>query len=542
MRSAGSQSWEPPMPTSRARLSLDVGRIFANIQEDRNPERRKTLVGEHFDAAFYRYCYPQFLAPGHDPLDHYLRYGAASRLDPHPDFACRAYAERFGLDRDEDPYFHHLSRRGAGQRRTLLRSAHRPMPSDRRVEYFTAQLFDADYYLGRYQDVRRENCDPLRHYIDRGWREHRDPNPTFSNDYYLDRYEDARAAGVNPLYHYVTTGRAEGRRISVVPAGDPAASPDASNAPNAANANDALPSADSLFVRLAHRQPDFPAKWLARTYLSTGLSELQRGRAFAHHYDFIARHIDRPRLERILFEHLDLWRETFEDSEHLIRLKLAGPSMTEGELNLEFICAGLLLYTLSFSFVPGNWSNGRGGARVLVSRLQGPKDNWDAFKAASRRMGDVSGPYALMAALQGLAVALGVKKISAVSARRQPARGANPIEAFEATYDQFFTALGLVESDMRVFEGALPLVEKPMSEVKRGHRIRTRLKREIKRRIAAAAAEAIAPGVVVAAFAPPAPQPELGPDPGPDLETNLETKLKPAPEARPQPALLEAAG
>jgi uncharacterized protein VirK/YbjX len=520
------------MAASRARISLDVGRMLANIQEERASERRKTLVGEHFDAEFYRYCYPQFLADGHDPLDHYLRYGAAGRLDPHPDFACRAYAARFDLDREEDPYFHYLSRRGVGGRgfRTRLKASDRPEPSDRRVEYFTAQLFDADYYLSRNPDVRRDTCDPLRHYMERGWREHRDPNRSFSNDYYLDRYEDARAAGINPLCHYVTTGRAEGRRISVVPTGDPAASPDAADAPNAANANDALPSADSLFVRLAHRQPDFPAKWLRRTYLATGLSELQRGRAFAHHYDFIARRIDGPRLEHILFEHLDLWRETFEAHEHLIRLTLAGPSVTEGELSLEFICAGVRLYTLSFSFVPGDWSDGRGGARVLISRLQGPKDNWDAFKAASRRMGDVSGPYALMAALQGLAVALGVRKISAVSARRQSARGVNPIEAFEATYDQFFTALGLVETEMRLFEGALPLTEKPMSEVKRGHRIRTRLKREIKRRIAAAAAEAIAPGVAIAAFAAPVPKPDL--EPAPD----------PAPEVRPRPALLEAAG
>ena len=72
-------------------------------------------------------------------------------------------------------------------------------------------LFDAAWYLDHNPDVRKAGLDPLRHFLDRGWRENRDPNPLFDTDWYLEAYPDVRSAGVNPLLHYIKHGCIEPR-------------------------------------------------------------------------------------------------------------------------------------------------------------------------------------------------------------------------------------------------------------------------------------------------------------------------------------------
>lgn len=74
-------------------------------------------------------------------------------------------------------------------------------------------LFDAAYYLFSYADVREAGIDPLKHYLVHGWREHRDPSPTFSTAAYLAQHPDVARAGVNPLVHYVRFGLAELRVV-----------------------------------------------------------------------------------------------------------------------------------------------------------------------------------------------------------------------------------------------------------------------------------------------------------------------------------------
>jgi lipopolysaccharide biosynthesis glycosyltransferase/glycosyltransferase involved in cell wall biosynthesis/acetyltransferase-like isoleucine patch superfamily enzyme len=72
-------------------------------------------------------------------------------------------------------------------------------------------LFDEEYYLSKYPDVKYSNMDPLDHYIYHGWREKRIPSTKFDGNYYLRRYPDVKRSNVNPLVHYVLHGKKEGR-------------------------------------------------------------------------------------------------------------------------------------------------------------------------------------------------------------------------------------------------------------------------------------------------------------------------------------------
>ena len=72
-------------------------------------------------------------------------------------------------------------------------------------------LFDADWYLRQYPDVKALGMDPAEHYLWLGAKLGRHPGPKFDGAAYLSLNEDVAEQGLNPLLHYVECGRDEGR-------------------------------------------------------------------------------------------------------------------------------------------------------------------------------------------------------------------------------------------------------------------------------------------------------------------------------------------
>jgi hypothetical protein len=72
-------------------------------------------------------------------------------------------------------------------------------------------MFDRAWYLARYPDVRSAGVDPVRHYLDWGAAEGRNPSPSFDTEWYASGNPDVRRAGLNPLVHYLRYGQREGR-------------------------------------------------------------------------------------------------------------------------------------------------------------------------------------------------------------------------------------------------------------------------------------------------------------------------------------------
>src|SRR5262249_56330926 len=65
---------------------------------------------------------------------------------------------------------------------------------------------DRSWYLKEYPDVAAAGVDPVRHYLQFGWREGRDPRPDFSTAGYLMLHDGAERAGQNPLIHHLRSG------------------------------------------------------------------------------------------------------------------------------------------------------------------------------------------------------------------------------------------------------------------------------------------------------------------------------------------------
>lgn len=72
-------------------------------------------------------------------------------------------------------------------------------------------LFDNDWYRQQYPHCKDTAGNPLEHYLCWGAYEGCRPNRFFDSDFYLKANPDVYHSGVNPLWHYIHYGAAEGR-------------------------------------------------------------------------------------------------------------------------------------------------------------------------------------------------------------------------------------------------------------------------------------------------------------------------------------------
>lgn len=75
-----------------------------------------------------------------------------------------------------------------------------------------SKLFDANYYLRNYPDVRKADIEPLKHFVKYGYLEGRNPSENFCTSYYQEKNPDVKESGLNPLVHYILYGKKEGRQ------------------------------------------------------------------------------------------------------------------------------------------------------------------------------------------------------------------------------------------------------------------------------------------------------------------------------------------
>lgn len=72
-------------------------------------------------------------------------------------------------------------------------------------------LFDTDYYITKYPDVKANNIDSITHYLKFGVEENCNPNDWFSTEEYIKNYFDVAKSNINPFVHYILYGIFENR-------------------------------------------------------------------------------------------------------------------------------------------------------------------------------------------------------------------------------------------------------------------------------------------------------------------------------------------
>ncbi len=117
-------------------------------------ERFRAAVLEFLDADFYLAEYSDVRKSGVDPVEHFLRSGCLEKR--YVNALAKAYDTGAGLDQV----------RGLRARGSKVR------------------LFDEEYYLRTYADVRTSGVDALEHFLEHGSGEGRAPNAWFDPDWY----------------------------------------------------------------------------------------------------------------------------------------------------------------------------------------------------------------------------------------------------------------------------------------------------------------------------------------------------------------------
>ena len=64
-------------------------------------------------------------------------------------------------------------------------------------------LFDEKYYLLTYNDVRKADIDPIKHYLKYGWKERRNPSQSFNTNDYIQRNNISLNSKYSPLFHQI---------------------------------------------------------------------------------------------------------------------------------------------------------------------------------------------------------------------------------------------------------------------------------------------------------------------------------------------------
>lgn len=189
---------------------------------------------ELFDRDFYLGRNPDVRSANLDPVQHYLQYGGFEGRDPSSRFCSDFYLGEYPDVRDSkvNPLLHYLIHGWKEGRKTfpeasteeVSRSETQPevlrepaFPEDERELIRKSGLFSEKYYLACNPDVMQSGIDPLEHFLEHGWSEKRNPNPSFDSSFYLYEYPDVRENGMNPLVHYILYGQAEGRKTTYIP-------------------------------------------------------------------------------------------------------------------------------------------------------------------------------------------------------------------------------------------------------------------------------------------------------------------------------------
>lgn len=95
----------------------------------------------------------------------------------------------------------------------MIRKIKRPVVSREGYDLCrTSDLFDSEWYISQYPDVKASGLDPLAHFLLYGGIEGRDPSEKFSSQWYINTYPDVKKSGINPLVHYLLYGKNEGRK------------------------------------------------------------------------------------------------------------------------------------------------------------------------------------------------------------------------------------------------------------------------------------------------------------------------------------------
>ncbi|MEY4766147.1 MAG: hypothetical protein RI907_2820 [Pseudomonadota bacterium] len=223
-------------------------------------------------------------------------------------------------------------------------------------------------------------------------------------------------------------------------------------------------------------------------YLSTSFNWATWRDLHADHCVFVADRLGAKLYERVVADGLLIWQGQERAAD--VSIHLGGPCPhREGGLTLVLKLAGEPIYRLAFSlvrferFLPHDSGLNRGPG-IYVGQIQGYPGCFEKIKQVTTACKDIAPPDLLVSALLGLASALGIQQVKAVTLEYCPSYKKMLAMGHCFNYQQFWGGRWGASFDGTHHHLELPVAEKPLSEVKANHRGRTLAKRRFKHGVA----------------------------------------------------------
>lgn len=240
-----------------------------------------------------------------------------------------------------------------------------------------------------------------------------------------------------------------------------------------------------IFNELVLLDPVIPYKHLSPKYLMSGLSASERACCFVHHYKFLDAKMPGRFLRQRHQREITIFEMREGDSTFAVTLGFAPRNAHwEGESRLELLVNGVEVYVLQFTIVPGRILRSEEKDAVFIQRLQGMKGCCEQVRSATKALHEVAPQALLVAALQGIANAWGIREMAGICAKSQYCYDERFSAVFKDAYDDFFVELGASRTTADFFSSPLPIKEKPVDLIRNGHKSRALKKRAFKRQIA----------------------------------------------------------
>jgi uncharacterized protein VirK/YbjX len=268
------------------------------------------------------------------------------------------------------------------------------------------------------------------------------------------------------------------------------------------------------FRALHSVDPRIPFKHLTTNFLVRELSVSARAAALLHHYTRLQTLVPSPILRQIVESEVTVFEMSEQDTQYAVTLSAPKSASLEGELLLCLNVDGNAVFHLQFTIVPGSVVNAQHGEVLLISRIQGVRGCYGQIYAATKAFREVAPPALLVAVLQGIANAWGIRALAGVSAANQSFNPDPDSESFQRDYDDFFRQLGAERMPpANFFVTSIPLEEKPLGVIRNGHKSRVKKKRAFKLHISDEVhrrmIESVAAGLWTSAGGGAAPKPAL---------------------------------
>lgn len=215
-------------------------------------------------------------------------------------------------------------------------------------------------------------------------------------------------------------------------------------------------------------------------YLADFITTKNRLNALSHHYSQMARFFRAPKFAQDLQNGITLWSTTKEEDTFSILLNLPNLTCLEGELCLDFHLNHTSICVLTFTIVPGSILGLQAEEVLFIGGSQGIAGASEKIRYAAKRNNEIWPLTMLVIALQAMGKAVDIPLLAGIAAQNHATTSVRTnTTKYLSTYDDFWEANGGIRHDT-VHLFSTTLHEKPIEQIARNHRCRTKRKRAIK--------------------------------------------------------------